>query len=398
MEDHFKRLRPSTRVSDSTASTSASSSSAASSVQASTSSSTRSGLFPHHRSESFSGHSSERMFDLSMNPSSPRKSANKDKTYGDRFIPARDTNGMDLATSYQLMGEGGYPGSSNKGKRKLDKTDIDARKDEANRTFNALLKSELFGAPAHHLSHSASLPTSLAAASQLDGGPLASSGDRKYTSSTSGHPIASHTPPGTPSSAGSGGSASKNLFSFSTPSRKRLALTAGAQGADSPTSDRYAMSPIRYESQQLLLSPRKTPRNLSKVPYKVLDAPDLADDFYLNLVDWSTSNNLGVGLGHCVYLWSAHTSKVTKLCDFTERNDPITSLAWMNRVCSRVPRLFHGQCSRSRLGSSHCHWHKLWRSRNLGRGNSTIHQNDARPYISSRCFILERSHLDFWIA
>jgi cell division cycle 20-like protein 1 (cofactor of APC complex) len=42
----------------------------------------------------------------------------------------------------------------------------------------------------------------------------------------------------------------------------------------------------------------------------VLDAPALADDFYLNLVDWSAQNLLAVGLDSCVYLWSAHTSKV----------------------------------------------------------------------------------------
>lgn len=43
---------------------------------------------------------------------------------------------------------------------------------------------------------------------------------------------------------------------------------------------------------------------------QVLDAPALADDFYLNLVDWSAQNLLAVGLDSCVYLWNAHTSKV----------------------------------------------------------------------------------------
>lgn len=43
---------------------------------------------------------------------------------------------------------------------------------------------------------------------------------------------------------------------------------------------------------------------------QVLDAPALQDDFYLNLVDWSAQNVLAVGLGSCVYLWSACTSKV----------------------------------------------------------------------------------------
>ena len=51
---------------------------------------------------------------------------------------------------------------------------------------------------------------------------------------------------------------------------------------------------------------------------QVLDAPALADDYYLNLVDWSAQNTLAVGLGTCVYLWSACTSKVTRLVDFGE--------------------------------------------------------------------------------
>jgi len=44
--------------------------------------------------------------------------------------------------------------------------------------------------------------------------------------------------------------------------------------------------------------------------YKVLDAPNLQDDFYLNLVDWSSLNVLAVALGNTVYLWSASSSKV----------------------------------------------------------------------------------------
>ena len=39
----------------------------------------------------------------------------------------------------------------------------------------------------------------------------------------------------------------------------------------------------------------------------------LQDDFYLNLVDWSGQNILSVGLGTCVYLWSACTSQVLQL-------------------------------------------------------------------------------------
>ena len=64
---------------------------------------------------------------------------------------------------------------------------------------------------------------------------------------------------------------------------------------------------------------------------QVLDAPELQDDFYLNLVDWSSQNVLSVGLGACVYLWAAATSQVTRLCDLAPEGDSVTSVAWAER-------------------------------------------------------------------
>ncbi|KAH8112980.1 WD40-repeat-containing domain protein [Phellopilus nigrolimitatus] len=71
------------------------------------------------------------------------------------------------------------------------------------------------------------------------------------------------------------------------------------------------------ESQHLLERPWRQLRSVCKTPYRVLDAPDLADDFYSNLVDWSSTNVLGVGLGSCVYLWTVHTAAVLKLMQST---------------------------------------------------------------------------------
>mmetsp|Transcript_7431 Transcript_7431/g.19320 ORF Transcript_7431/g.19320 Transcript_7431/m.19320 type:complete len:495 (-) Transcript_7431:239-1723(-) len=92
----------------------------------------------------------------------------------------------------------------------------------------------------------------------------------------------------------------------------------------------YSRSPVGMDSQRLLSSPRAQIRKISTVPYKVLDAPALQDDFYLNLVDWSSLNVLAVGLGTCVYLWSACSSKVTKLCDLAPE-DTVTSVSWTGR-------------------------------------------------------------------
>ena len=99
------------------------------------------------------------------------------------------------------------------------------------------------------------------------------------------------------------------------------------------------MSPVRAESRQLLESPRRQLRSVCKTPYRVLDAPELADDFYLNLVDWSSTNVLGVGLGSCVYLWTAHNAAVSKLCDLAETNDTISSVSWVQRVRSFIPNI-----------------------------------------------------------
>ena len=76
-----------------------------------------------------------------------------------------------------------------------------------------------------------------------------------------------------------------------------------------------------------LIAPIKSDRHIPKIPYKVLDAPSLQDDFYLNVVDWSYQNILAVGLGSCVYLWSSSSGKVTKLNDIGP-DDTVTSINW----------------------------------------------------------------------
>ena len=59
----------------------------------------------------------------------------------------------------------------------------------------------------------------------------------------------------------------------------------------------------------------------------MLDAPALQDDYYLNLIDWSSQNFLAVGLSSSVYMWNASNSKVSKLCDLGMA-DSTTSVAW----------------------------------------------------------------------
>ncbi|KAG5405077.1 hypothetical protein IGI04_011196 [Brassica rapa subsp. trilocularis] len=65
------------------------------------------------------------------------------------------------------------------------------------------------------------------------------------------------------------------------------------------------------EGPSVSRTPVKPPRNILKSAYKVLDAPALQDDFYLNLVDWSAQN-------------------VTKLCDLGG-DESVCSVGWALR-------------------------------------------------------------------
>ncbi|KAK4228231.1 WD40-repeat-containing domain protein [Podospora fimiseda] len=230
---------------------------------------------------------------------------------GDRFIPSR--SGQDFPANFGLLQqEGGSPATPSKQKKRMPHGELNFQKtEEANRTFTNLLKCELF-----------------------DGqGPHGSSADPRAPNRTrGGTPPAGSAPhfptPSTPH---------KGIFQYVSPPKHgipgHLTPSRTPQSRHNPNldvrSELYSLSPIRYGSQQMLLTPRRQPRAVSKVPYKVLDAPELADDFYLNLVDWGNANVLGVGLGSSVYMWNAQTSRVNKLC--TLEDDIVTSVSWIQK-------------------------------------------------------------------
>ncbi|KIJ59908.1 hypothetical protein HYDPIDRAFT_99857 [Hydnomerulius pinastri MD-312] len=56
-------------------------------------------------------------------------------------------------------------------------------------------------------------------------------------------------------------------------------------------------------------------RRVPTTPERVLDAPGMVDDFYLNLVSWSALNVVGVALGESTYLWNAESGTVSHLGD-----------------------------------------------------------------------------------
>ena len=69
-------------------------------------------------------------------------------------------------------------------------------------------------------------------------------------------------------------------------------------------------------------------RRIPGAPERILDAPGLLDDYYLNLLDWSSTNLLAIGLENTVYLWNAETGSVMDFCQ-SETHDPISSLSFI---------------------------------------------------------------------
>lgn len=204
-----------------------------------------------------------------------RYSPKKLDNIADRFIPKRDFENWQ--TRFSMITESNACGGATN--KKKESVSGDNNRDAL--AYNYLLQNELLGA-------------------SYDGITKSHCDDRKNDSLQ----------------------AQRNLFHY----RRKTEYLENIEST-SP----YSLSPVGPKSQKLLRSPRKATRKISRIPFKVLDAPELQDDFYLNLVDWSSQNVLAVGLGNSVYLWSACTSQVTRLCDFLNDSNTVTSVAWNDR-------------------------------------------------------------------
>lgn len=68
---------------------------------------------------------------------------------------------------------------------------------------------------------------------------------------------------------------------------------------------------------------------LPEKPYKILEAPNISDDFYHNIFDWSCSNILSICLGNSIYMLQTDTGTVNKLYEAYDC-ETITSVQWNN--------------------------------------------------------------------
>ncbi|XP_077248136.1 cell division cycle 20.2, cofactor of APC complex-like [Tasmannia lanceolata] len=100
----------------------------------------------------------------------------------------------------------------------------------------------------------------------------------------------------------------------------------------------FKAKPVKCEFDSILSSTedwlpipkkqRRVPRHISQTAERTLDAPDIVDDYYLNLLDWSSTNVVAIGLGNTLYLWNAANSATEELPEVREDDGPITSVSW----------------------------------------------------------------------
>uniref|UniRef100_A0A6V7QXZ8 CDC20/Fizzy WD40 domain-containing protein n=1 Tax=Ananas comosus var. bracteatus TaxID=296719 RepID=A0A6V7QXZ8_ANACO len=74
--------------------------------------------------------------------------------------------------------------------------------------------------------------------------------------------------------------------------------------------------------------PARQRRYIPQSAERTLDAPDLVDDYYLNLLDWGSSNVLSIALGNTVYLWDASSGSTSELVTVDDDSGPVTSVSW----------------------------------------------------------------------
>lgn len=106
-----------------------------------------------------------------------------------------------------------------------------------------------------------------------------------------------------------------------------------------PTPPITSFQRTRYSLNKRLdnktLSTNATSIKLRKIntnPERILDAPGFLDDFYLNLLSWSTRNVMAIALNQSVYIWNANDGTVHLLTEFND-DASVSSITWSDDAC-----------------------------------------------------------------
>ncbi|XP_059474135.1 cell division cycle protein 20 homolog isoform X2 [Neocloeon triangulifer] len=179
---------------------------------------------------------------------------------------------------------------------------------------------------------------------------------------------------------------SENLFGGDVSNRKVMQF-----GQKAPTSLGGNSMRMIYDSARTpSLKIKSTTRVIPTMPEKILDAPDIMDDYYLNLIDWGKHNILAVALRNAVYLWNEATGQITQLMELTGAEEFVSSVSWIQEGqilavgnstgavqlwdCNQIKQVRTMWSHTSRVGSLSWNMFVLSSGSRLG----SIHHHDVR--------------------
>jgi cell division cycle protein 20 (cofactor of APC complex) len=110
------------------------------------------------------------------------------------------------------------------------------------------------------------------------------------------------------------------------------------QKAPAPADGHQSSLRVLYSAQGATKKEVVKPtRHIASAPLRVLDAPDLMDDYYLNLLSWGSNNYLAVALTKTVYLWNAATGDIKELMNVeSEEDNYISSVSFIPNSGSHI--------------------------------------------------------------
>jgi WD40 repeat protein len=121
---------------------------------------------------------------------------------------------------------------------------------------------------------------------------------------------------------------------FSSDARYKKIRKNGAFGnaLDNTIGEHFNQDPLSQFTRDLLKPQHNNGylgRFVNHKPYRVLNAPGLVDDFYLNLIDWSSKNVVAVVLGDTIHLWNNQIQQLEGGPSSSLNNkNPIPSASW----------------------------------------------------------------------
>lgn len=109
------------------------------------------------------------------------------------------------------------------------------------------------------------------------------------------------------------------------PNRTRILAFKAKPPSSSSAQDMISSDQALCNQQS---KPSRQRRYIPQSAERTLDAPDIVDDYYLNLLDWGSSNVLAIALGPTVYLWDAADGSTAELTTAEDDAGPVTSVSW----------------------------------------------------------------------